>query len=542
MKIKIIKSPYFSVYQGFEYLPSLSLAGLYSFLKGKGFDIVQEDLSVLHHENKKKQLAKIRNSCSRLFLNKKRLLNYLAGGYDKEFDDIIIQYITKNTFEGIDILLISVHRQDFYSSILGLLLARSFKLKDKHKIVILGGEALQWMHIYDEFELYNDIGILDYYITGPGEQPLFQLLNKIQGASIRFRDIPGLCYRQDGKIYKSPREADQILTVPDFNGFHLSSYAWHNSTTLNKISKKAFPSIDILMLPVRMICGCPNRCAFCSSCSFKKLYYIQPEQAAENLAKLSKKYNTPYFFFMDDEVNVSEWFINEFCDKIIEMGLKIYWTACASIKQMNNPETLVKMRKAGACRLIFGLETASPRLIDFINKNVELEHVSNVLKWSHEAGIWTGIELIAGLPYENEKDVFLTADFIRTHRELFDLVYLNIFFLSVGSNMFDSPQKFGLKNVRSYYRLSKLLENDLENYRYAFDEIGGLSWNDKQCQMGVSYKTIAKLIWDCGIWSPQIRDEMSLLFYLYSVFSDKREIRKYFELYKNYSLFSGKGA
>jgi hypothetical protein len=173
----------------------------------------------------------------------------------------------------------------------------------------------------------------------------------------------------------------------------------------------------------------------------------------------------------------------------------------------------------------------------FINKNIEIEHVSHVLQWSHEAGIWTGLEIIAGLPFENNEDICLTVDFIHAHRKYLDEVWLNEFFLSFGSDMVESPHKFGIKNIRDYYRLPKLLDVDLECFRYAFDEIGGLSWHAKQRQTNESYQTIGEALDGYGLLPDyDIRDEMNALFYLYTCLSDKSKIKDYLKQYQKLSL------
>ena len=216
------------------------------------------------------------------------------------------------------------------------------------------------------------------------------------------------------------------------------------------------------------------------------------------------------------------------------MGLKVYWAACATVKQINNPEILMKMRKAGACRLIFGLETASPRLLQLINKNIELQDASRVLRWSHEAGIWTGLEIIAGLPHENQEDVRMTVDFLQAHRQYLDEVWPNRFYLAIGSDMFNFPQEYGITNISDYYQPSQILQTGSEVHRYSFDEIGGLAWEEKKQQIDESYDTVTKALRDYGLLTDwEVRDALNVLFYLYSCLSDKGKIKAYFQRYRN---------
>jgi radical SAM superfamily enzyme YgiQ (UPF0313 family) len=48
---------------------------------------------------------------------------------------------------------------------------------------------------------------------------------------------------------------------------------------------------------------------------------------------------------------------------------------------------LETLRDAGAARIVWGLETGSPRMLTYIQKNIKLSHVEACLKKSYELGI-----------------------------------------------------------------------------------------------------------------------------------------------------------
>ena len=74
--------------------------------------------------------------------------------------------------------------------------------------------------------------------------------------------------------------------------------------------------------------------------------------------------------------------------------------------------------------------------------------MEQILKWSHEAGIYNSIEIIAGLPHEEDEDVETTVAFLRRNRQYVDQIFLNPFSLITGSLMHKNPEQFGLTNVR----------------------------------------------------------------------------------------------
>ena len=536
-KIKIIRSPAF-VFENPPYTPSLGLSTIYSYLKERGFDIVQEDLNIINHPPEK-TLLKLRDKerFADIFSDIKRVVGYLAGGGDAELDGITAGYLKGVKFDGIDVLLISIFQFDLSSSIMALLIAKYFKTGFNDKPVIIGGENIHAAHIYEDFEKYNKLGVVDYYIAGFGERPLYEILGKIEKRDASFRDIPGLCYREGGGIRRN-RPDDQILTVPDFDGLPMELYAWRPGKFFRKIRGKPSNNADILILPFQMICGCPNHCAFCITSLGTKLYYMKPGEAVRGLKRLSEKHNTGYFFFMDNTFNISKDFVDNFCDEVIKSGLEVRWSDCASPNNIDDPAMLVKMRRAGACRLIFGLETASAGLLSRVDKRTTPEQAARVLRWSHEAGIWTGLEIIAGLPHEKEDDLRKTADFLTENMEYIDEIHLNKFFLVNPSAMFKYPERYGITNIRECKTdLRESIMGNRERSRYIFDEIDGLKWEDKNKQAEHSYDTLDRLRRSKQREPLGTPACLNILFYLYARLSDKNDIRHYYNKYRRMLRF-----
>lgn len=536
MRIKIIRVPCFFTYFDMRLLPSLGMAGIYSFLKERGYDITQEDLNVsdfcrdhrpAHLKNRKLLLGLL--SC------KKRLADYLAGNSDSGIDHLVSSYLSGSDLNGVDVLLLSVMSEDSCSSVLAMLIARYFKLNSSGKIVIAGGEWYQRAHIYDNFGIYNSLKAIDYHIMGPGELSLDMLLRKIRGDSIDLKDISGLSYCNRGEIIRNEVTAQPVLGQVSFYGLPIERYRWNDSKFFIQRSPQIFSDKSILVLPVKNIVGCPNRCAFCGGGSTQRLLYREPSQAVKNLADLSREYNTKYFFFMDDLINVSKRFITEFCEEIIKSKLDICWSACASFRGLNDPQIYKLMRKAGACRLIFGLEAASPRLLEAMNKDLDLDQVAQGLRWSHEADIWTELETIVGFPHENQEDVLRTLRFLNANRSYIDGVWLNEFFLDMGSPMFRNLGDYGITNIRRDDSLREVLREN-EKRHYLFDEVNGLSWKDKSAQAKRAYDRVALQNLANGASTSLVADELSVIFYLYSHLSNIADIKTYMAAYRNKNL------
>ena len=80
------------------------------------------------------------------------------------------------------------------------------------------------------------------------------------------------------------------------------------------------------------------------------------------------------------------------------------------------------MRKAGCIKLAYGIESASPRMLEYIDKRITQEQASKIIRETHEAGIWVGLNLITGMPTEKEEDIEATINFLKEHNK-----YINEF-------------------------------------------------------------------------------------------------------------------
>ncbi|MBF0595087.1 MAG: radical SAM protein [Candidatus Omnitrophica bacterium] len=533
MRLKIIKAPRFK--GDADFLPPSAISHIYSFLKDKGFDISQEDLNAKNSPCDKRKIFGSTYKKRLVSIFSKGFSGYLETGRNSHYEHIAAQYLPDEALASTDILLISICYSDFCSSMAALLIARYFKSRDPYKTVIMGGESLEKSYVYEKFETYAALGIVDYYILGPGEESLWMLLRKLKGDKVSLKSLPGLCYRQDGKIFKNEPVRKARLVIPDFTGLNLADYTWDGSAFFGKISPKVFPWRNILVLPFRMIDGCPHRCAFCASpdLSQKKISCIEPQEAVRILRRLSDAYKTPYFMFLHDTFNFSNDFISSFCDEIFKADLKIFWSDSLSLKAAHSRDLLLKMYDAGARRLFFGLETASPAQQAYTGKNVDLAGAARVLKWSHETGVWTGIQIIVGFPNERGDDIKHTLDFIAANAASLDVVKLQKFYLRHYTYMERYPRKYGITNVREYGSLSHLVARHRGQNRYCFDEIGGLEWSQKEKQIEQAYRLLDSTITGLKLKSYRPKDELNVLFYLYSCLKEKPKIKAVFDLYQS---------
>lgn len=525
INVKILRVPcneplrFYSTRLQTQYFPPLALGTITAYLRSKGINVEQDDLNIKLRWDNYYTKNKVNTS---VFFDKKRIIDYIKSGEDNCLEKTCRIIIRKTKISNVNAILIS--HDAGYGGFLYAAAISKFLKKEYNVPIIIGGVNFKRMEFDDIHELVLRTKTADFLVSGNGEISIYNLIMALEKKK-GIEEVHGLVYLKDNKI-KINKQAERELLKPDFKGLPLSKYRWAIDKEFKHklIKKESSP----LILPFSFIDGCPNHCTYCGSSMNDRLNFLKPEKVVGYLKQLSEEYRTPYFYFIHDTINISKSYINKLCDEIIRKKLKIHWTDCATIKNMDK-KTLDKMRKAGCISLWFGVESGSQRLLNYIEKDITKEMISNVLKWSHEAGIWTCVEIISGLPTETKYDIRQTISFLKENSRFIDTINFSPFYLCKISKMFNYPKKYGLKNIQ--YVPNN--ESRLEVTGYIFDEISGLKWKEKEKQIYFSNK---KVRYGSPIKGEVLCfDHMPLLFVLYSNFRDKETIKK---IYKNINRVS----
>lgn len=510
-------------------LPPFGVAVLTRVLRERGYAVEPDDLNARcfspwsPHRLEPGAIDQIR----RLVADRRRLLAHLTGTADPELEALAERILSTVDVAGHDAVLLSVVPADEGSSLTTLLVARCLKRRPSPPLVVVGGEYNQLALVGDAFEQVHAAGLVDFYVQGPGERSVLELFAALASGG-RLDAVPGLVHVEDGEVRRNPyRFGLRTLVYPDFEGLPVELYQWRPDPLLSRQAPEG-----VTMLPFQLSTVCPNRCAFCSQSGIDppKGSLADPVRAVAALHELVARHHTRCFFFLDDAVNVSPAFMNAFCDEVLRTGLDIRWSDCVSARRLDRP-TLAKMRAAGAVRLIVGLETASPRLLRFIGKGVTPEEVSQVLRWAHELGIATGVEVIAGMPSETEEDLVATERFLRENRPFLDETYLTEFYLERNSLMYRHPERYGLTNVRPARHLLDGGEQAfrLVNATLAFDE-QGLAWDDCRRRSRSSYERLSGVLDGLGL-APAEEYGLSALFALHQALPGRSDLPRLYSEY-----------
>ncbi len=194
--------------------------------------------------------------------------------------------------------------------------------------------------------------------------------------------------------------------------------------------------------------GCPYRCSFCVKGHemFSRFRYRSTENIRAELAHLVADYGVEHVRILDDTFTMIKKRVMDLCPKIEDLG--ITWACITRADRIDN-EMLATMKKAGCIEVNIGIETGSERLLKLMNKSETVETYIKASEKIRNAGMLFKPFLMYDFPTETREDREATLKLVRKLKP--DKFTLSKFTLLPGSDMWISPEKYGIPKVHQSY-------------------------------------------------------------------------------------------
>jgi radical SAM superfamily enzyme YgiQ (UPF0313 family) len=476
-------------------LPSLSIAVLANALNSAGHKSFQSDIEKLWQED----LKRLFNSSElKLISDKKAVIAYIKGKKKEAlFKKLSLLLLKDAVVPQADLYAITFADMDADPLMLNIcaLLAHAIK-KLRKKPIVVGYRTIPkeaYKQIMDEYPVF------DYAVySQDGEKALLAIVDKLEGA-----DTPLIeTFERKKKIIIDHQKGPSFAFTPSpfFQKDVIKKYIISDSEIFSRYNSD-YPAIKKLLkkeernlvLPYSFETTCPGACAFCSNNNNQPSNAKPVPQVLEELSELKKRGATG-IYFVNTAFNNNYKYAQDLCDGMIKEKFNFFWSDCANMREIDE-NLLDKMKRAGAVKLTFGMETASPRLLKYIRKGATIGKIKKHLAYSHSIGIWNHMEFIGGMPTETESDIRATMKFIKENLDNINVYSLNPFSLYSGSPFYRDSKKFGL-TLHSEVSDVDYLKSDekVGNFSERFDEVNGMKWNKKTIQIRTSTAAIAKVI------------------------------------------------
>jgi radical SAM superfamily enzyme YgiQ (UPF0313 family) len=309
------------------------------------------------------------------------------------------------------------------------------KIKDRfpHIIIALG-------NVHAEFNARQIVekGQADFVIHGEGEYTFTELANALENGK-KYSGIQGLTFCDNGKVVQtSPRPPIRELDSLPYPAWHLFPFERYGFF-MGLGGEKNKPILSILASR-----GCPFRCDFCSAVysSWKHYRKRAPEKIVQEIIFLIDRFNVRMLGFMDSEFPLEKKHAHKVLDCMIRerIGEKITWLTEARVDGVDD-EILLKMKKAGCTKILFGLESGNQDSLDLLNKRITIEQSRRAVQSSRKAGLHTVGLFMIGLPGETPENILNTFRFACELN--LDYAKFSILTPMPGSRMFERFQREG---------------------------------------------------------------------------------------------------
>lgn len=311
---------------------------------------------------------------------------------------------------------------------------------------------------------------VDFTARGEGELTLFNLVERLEKGE-PVHGLNGLAHRRNGQAFPGnfPELIDDLdrIPYPAWDLINLESYFVDGRIRrlTNPIQSRRR---GISVFSTR---GCPYRCTYCHNVFGKKLRKRSVENVLGELRWLVEDFGVQEVEFIDDVFNLDRARAKAICDGIINNGwdLKLAFPNGLRADQMDE-ELVDKMRRAGAYRINYAVESGCPRVQHMIRKNLDLERARQIIDYTAGKGISTGGFFMLGFRDETEEEAWMTINYaLKTKLHTASFFILTPF---PNTPMYDEAVQLGYDMAASYSdygqvsaNLSKMPKERLEALR-----------------------------------------------------------------------------
>ena len=237
-------------------------------------------------------------------------------------------------------------------------IAREVKHANPDSLVILGGAHATLL----PEETLTSAPEIDVIVRGEGEDIAIRLLQAIEHEQ-PLPDVPSITYRENGKVVSNPAGSANVeLDSLPFLAYHL--LPWKRFKP-HPPHGRALPFAAIITSR-----GCPYKCAYCSKPIFGSRFRAQsPERVLEEVAYYTERLGAREIAFYDDVFTLNKNRAHAIADGMLQKGLKIHWT-CETRVNLVDRELLRHMKQAGCYAISYGIESASQKILDALDKGI----------------------------------------------------------------------------------------------------------------------------------------------------------------------------
>lgn len=341
---------------------------------------------------------------------------------------------------------------------------RSAQYLKKHfpeiKIALGGGFPNTELRSISDTRVFE---LIDFISLDDGERPTLNIIEYLHGKRA-INDLKRTFALIDGKVVycnngMEPDFKQNQVGTPDYSNLLLDQYI----SVIEVVNPMHKMWSDGRWNKLTMAHGCYwGKCTFCDiSLDYIKIYEpVAANLICDRIEELIESTGQTGFHFVDEAAPPA--LMRAVALEILKRKLSITWWTNIRFEKTFSAD-LCKLLKASGCIAVSGgLEVASDRLLQLIDKGVTVGQVANVTQNFTQAGIMVHAYLMYGYPTQTIQE---TVDSLEMVRQLFELGivqsgFWHQFALTAHSPVGLNPEQFGVEILNK--NLGTFANNDLE--------------------------------------------------------------------------------
>ena len=329
-----------------------------------------------------------------------------------------------------------------------LRIAQTIKAHTPHiRIGMGGGFANTELRALTDSRVFD---FVDYITLDAGERPLLALFEHLQGKRSTQRLVRTFLRNAENKVqfinWAEPDIAFEDVGTPTWDGLPLQSYL----SLLDMLNPMHRLWSDGRWNKLTVAHGCYwKKCSFCDV----SLDYISRYETAsastlvDRMERIVAETGQTGFHFVDEAAPPKA--LKALAQEIIRRKLQVTWWGNIRFEKTFTPDLAGLLADSGCIAMSGGLEVASDRLLELMQKGVTVEQVARVTKGFADAGILVHAYLMYGFPTQTVQD---TVDALEYVRQLFEngciqSGFFHRFTCTVHSPVGKDPAAYGVQLV-----------------------------------------------------------------------------------------------
>lgn len=238
-------------------------------------------------------------------------------------------------------------------------------------------------------------------VMGEGEETTLELVEyyRQEHTDKNLIEIKGIAYLDKHNKLVTTQERSLIknldeLPLPNRNKIDLPQYfnTWKNKHGQSVVS-------------ISTMRGCPYTCKWCSRAVYGQSYRRRSAAlVVQEMLLLKATYNPDAVWFVDDVFTVSHKWLKEFAEAVKQNKLHFSYEIITRADRMNE-EVISLLKESGCYRVWIGAESGSQRIIDAMDRRVNVKQVRDMIQATRNAGMEAGTFIMLGYPGETKADI-----------------------------------------------------------------------------------------------------------------------------------------